>query len=162
MLRRKHKKLTCNPLRAREGRAGGTQINGMHNLTSTIKWRCNHVALLNSGMQAEWHNYSVLHLFYTLCIPSKLTSKSIQLLTASCLATSSPSASIMTSSSFSEKKNENTRRMWLGHKMGDTPKWQCTLLYITAMYANLLRKRKRTINQDNPPTNNIYIYIYNK
>jgi hypothetical protein len=31
-------------------------------------------------------------------------------------------------------------------------------LYITAMYANLLRKRKRTINQDNPPTNNIYIY----
>ena len=106
MLRRKHKKLTCNPLRAREGRAGGTQINGMHNLTSTIKWRCNHVALLNSGMQAEWHNYSVLHLFYTLCIPSKLTSKSIQLLTASCLATSSPSASIMTSSSFSEKKTK--------------------------------------------------------
>ena len=66
LLRRKHKKLTCNPLRAREGRAGGTQINGMHNLTSTIKWRCNHVALLNSGMQAEWHNYSVLHLFYIL------------------------------------------------------------------------------------------------
>lgn len=146
MLRRKHKKLTCNPLRAREGRAGGTQINGMHNLTSTIKWRCNHVALLNSGMQAEWHNYSVLHLFYTLCIPSKLTSKSIQLLTASCLATSSPSASIMTSSSFSEKKRKHaTNVAW--SQDGGYPKMA---MYIIVHYSNVCKFTEEKEKDDKP------------
>lgn len=150
MLRRKHKKLTCNPLRAREGRAGGTQINGMHNLTSTIKWRCNHVALLNSGMQAEWHNYSVLHLFYILMYTFETHLQKYPTFDGELLG---DIVSVSKHHDFivlQRKKNENTRRMWLGHKMGDTPKWQCTLLYITAMYANLLRKRKRTINQDKP------------